>query len=83
MFGRSVAMDDRGKWINLLDTPHTDLMDVKTNSSDPGTIYARQDDVSAVALFYLDSPENHLPTLAPVAERLRGLAGSDDASTKP
>ena len=65
-----VAMDDRGKWINLLDSPHSDPLDFKTSSPDLGTIYARQDDVSAVALFYLDSPENLLPVLAPVAERL-------------
>jgi len=72
-----VAMDDRGKWIDLLDSPHPDLMDFKTSSPDPGTIYARQDDVSAVALFYLDSPENHLPELAPVTERIQGLAQTD------
>ncbi len=72
-----VAMDDRGTWINLLDSPHPDLMDFKTSSPDPGTVYARQDDVSAVALFYLDSPENHLPELAPVTERIQGLAPTD------
>jgi hypothetical protein len=70
----AVAMDDRGKWIRLLDSPNRDLMDYKTSSSDPGTIYSRQDDVSAVALYYLDSPGNNLPPLAPVAERIQGIA---------
>jgi hypothetical protein len=75
-----VAMDDDGKWINLLDPKPRNLMDVKTKSSDPGTIYARQDDVSAVALFYLDSPESHLPALAPIAERIQGVSKAADAS---
>ncbi|HEX4485434.1 MAG TPA: glycoside hydrolase family 172 protein [Terriglobales bacterium] len=68
-----VDMDDRGKWIKLLDSPQHDLMKYKTDSPDPGTVYARQDDVSAVALYYLDSPGNNLPPIAPVAERIRGL----------
>lgn len=34
----------------------------------------RRDDVSAVALFYLDVPVNRLPLLAPVAERVAGVA---------
>lgn len=33
----------------------------------------RRDDVSAVALFYLDKPENGLPGIAPLAERTAGL----------
>jgi len=37
------------------------------------TNYYRQDDFSATALFYLDSPTNNLPALAPLAERLEGL----------
>lgn len=53
---KPVAMDDRGKWINLLDGPPQNFADVKTES-DAGTIYARQDNVSAVAFFYLNSPE--------------------------
>jgi hypothetical protein len=75
-------MDDRGKWIDLLDSPHPGLMDFKTSSPDPGTIDSRQDDVSAVALFYLDSPENRLPELAPVTKRIPDLGQTDDASNK-
>jgi hypothetical protein len=37
--------------------------------------YFRQDDYSAVAFFYLDKPENQLPTIAPVAERIAELSG--------
>jgi len=45
-----------------------------TNMFDPvygnwWTNYYREDDVSAVALFYLDRPANDLPSLAPVEER--------------
>lgn len=36
-------------------------------------LYERADDWSAVAYFYLDSPETPLPPLAPVAERVKGL----------
>lgn len=41
------------------------------------TVYQRQDDVSAVAFFYLDRPTNGLPELAPVAERVEGLVPLD------
>lgn len=33
----------------------------------------RQDDFSSCAYFYLDRPENGLPPIAPVAERIKGL----------
>ena len=33
----------------------------------------RQDDWSGTAYFYLDRPENGLPPVAPVAERVAGL----------
>lgn len=35
--------------------------------------FERSDDWSSVAYFYLDRPENGLPALAPVAERVAGL----------
>jgi hypothetical protein len=46
-------------------------VDLKSHDSPLGawTNYFRQDDVCAVALFYLDQPENELPPLAPVALR--------------
>jgi hypothetical protein len=37
--------------------------------------FERADDWSACAYFYLDRPENGLPPLAPVAERVAGLDG--------
>jgi hypothetical protein len=79
---KPVTMDDRGKWIKLLDAPTRGPMDYATASPDPGTVYARQDDVSAIAFFYLDSPENRLPPLAPVAERIQGLVKAQGALKK-
>ena len=35
--------------------------------------YYRKDDVSAIALFYLDQPTNGLPPLQPVEQRMAGL----------
>jgi hypothetical protein len=43
-------------------------MDTRTDGK-----FERSDDWSAVAYFYLDRPENGLPPLAPVAERVAGL----------
>jgi hypothetical protein len=40
---------------------------------DGWTNFYRSDDVSAVALFYLDRPSNGLPVIAPVAERIAAL----------
>ena len=37
------------------------------------SLFDRQDDWSSCAYFYLDSPENSLPPLAPVSQRLAGL----------
>lgn len=36
-------------------------------------LFERQDDVSSCVYFYLDKPENHLPPLAPVSQRVEGL----------
>jgi hypothetical protein len=50
-------------------------VDLETHDSPSGawTNYFRQDDVCATAFFYLDRPENGLPPLAPVAERIAGM----------
>ena len=38
-----------------------------------GGLFERADDWSSCSYFYLDRPENGLPALAPVAERVMGL----------
>lgn len=51
-----------------------DQIDVPARIADtPFGIYEREDDWSSCAWFYLDRPENGLPSLAPVAERVAGL----------
>jgi hypothetical protein len=42
----------------------------------------RQDDWSATAYFYLDSPEGVLPPIAPAASRVAGLTPVDDAQKR-
>ncbi len=43
------------------------------------TNYYRRDDVCATALFYLDAPENGLPRIAPVEERIVAVGERQDA----
>jgi len=45
-------------------------------------LFERQDDWSSCAYFYLDSPENELPNLAPVAERTVGLLTDSDGGAR-
>ena len=52
--------------------PAPDLANDKT-LPDGWTNMFRRDDVSAVALFYLDRPENGLPEILPVSKRTEGL----------
>jgi hypothetical protein len=54
------------------------LLDEKRSLDDPAlpngiAMYYRRDDVSAVALFYLDRPENGLPPIAPLDKRLEAI----------
>lgn len=69
---KPISVNPDGEFIPLLegDTPR----DVRDPSLPDGwTNYYRRDDYCAVALFYLDKPENGLPELAPVAQRVEGL----------
>ena len=70
---RPVTVHGDGKMYNLLEMdPEPDLL-TDTSLPDGWTNMYRRDDVCAVALFYLDAPENGLPRLAPVEERTAGL----------
>ncbi len=52
-------------------TPAMQVLDFSTDEATPESgLYEREDDWSACAYFYLDRPENDLPTLPPVAERI-------------
>jgi hypothetical protein len=49
-------------------------VDMDKTIADKGyALFERQDDWSSCAYFYLDRPENNLPALAPVAERIAGV----------
>ena len=58
-------------FMKLLDAPKA--LDDPAMPADGWTNFYRSDDVSAVAYFYLDRPENGLPPIAPAAERTRDL----------
>lgn len=70
---RPVTAEVNGKLVRLLEPGEKPLSEqpVQTNS---WINYFRQDDVSAVALFYLDKPTNGLPPIAPLAARVAGLS---------
>jgi len=62
--------------IRLLDMdPVPDLYD-KSFPEDSASVHYRVDDYSAVAFFYLDSPDNGLPTIAGLKERTVGIEGN-------
>jgi len=66
-----------GRQLTLGDQPidhRAKLKDFEEDISFGGwSLFERQDDWSSCAWFYLDRPENGLPALAPVAERIVGL----------
>lgn len=68
-----VSFDKNGSFIKILEiNPKLELEDEQIKSKDWCNIF-RQDDWAATAYFYLDRPENQLPPLAFVEERLADL----------
>jgi len=70
---KPVSLDYDGKFVKLLE--QSPPVDIAKHESPPSawTNMYRQDDWSAVALFYLDSPENGLEPIANVQARTEGL----------
>ena len=66
-----VTVAQGSRFLNLLESPRLDLK--STGEPAAWTNFYRQDDVSAVALFYLDAPISELPPLAGVAPRIQAL----------
>lgn len=64
---KPISVDQSGDFTKLLEGKPVDL--VKDVPKSGWVNHYRTDDVSAVALFYLNSPTNNLPRLAPVAQR--------------
>ncbi|MCZ2152333.1 MAG: DUF2961 domain-containing protein [Bryobacterales bacterium] len=69
---RPVTAEANGKLVRLLEPGEAPLEKQPLQPNSWVNFY-RQDDVSAVALFYLDRPTNGLPPLAPPAARLEGM----------
>ena len=52
-----------------------DLIEMDTTHLQPFELFEREDDWSSCSYFYLDKPENQLPPLASIEDRLKGLQG--------
>lgn len=70
---RPVSMDVEGKLVGLMDKPAGYRLEDDPAPDDCWVNMYQRQDVSAVAFFYVDKPENGLPPLAPVAERTAAL----------
>ena len=77
---RPVTTEINGRTVNLLDADTSVPLSAQPGSKDAWTNIYRRDDWSAVALFYLDSPENGLPRLAPLADRTAGMPAAASAA---
>ena len=73
---KPVSIDDNGKFTKLLEPGRAQSLGTTAASENAWTNVYRRDDWSAVALFYLDRPENGLTPLADVSKRTEALAGS-------
>lgn len=72
---RPVTIDDDGKLTKLLESPASSLDQHPAPDKAWVNVY-RRDDWSAVALFYLDAPENGLAPLADIKQRIEGVSGT-------
>lgn len=70
---RPVTMDENGKLTRFNESDETVQLDQVKAPDDAWVNVYRRDDWSAVALFYLDRPENGLPLLAPVETRTEAM----------
>ncbi|MCC6262354.1 MAG: DUF2961 domain-containing protein, partial [Bryobacterales bacterium] len=70
---RPVTMDENGKLTRFNESDETVQLDQVKAPDDAWVNVYRRDDWSAVALFYLDRPENGLPLLAPVETRTKAM----------
>ncbi len=70
---RPVTMDVAGKITKLNESGQPVQLEKLEAPDDAWVNVYRRDDWSAVALFYLDSPENGLPPLAPAEKRVEAL----------
>lgn len=70
---RPITIDADGNFVLLLEPGAKPLEEQPTRKG--GWVnYFRQDDVSAIALIYFGKPENGLPSLPPLRERIADMA---------
>jgi len=69
---KPISISKDGNFTKLLENSDEPNLD-DPSVPDGWCNFYRRDDVSATAYFYLDSPENNLPAIVPVAERTKGL----------
>jgi len=74
---RPVSVDDKGRLSKLFESSPPRSLAQDSSPADAWANYQRRDDWSAIALYYLDSPENGLGALAPAAERTAGLSETE------
>ena len=71
-----------GRKLIVNDGPEETLVNMEAAIAANGYgLFERKDDWSSCSYFYLERAENGLPLLAPVAERTKGLIGSDGKVT--
>ncbi len=64
------GLDASKRYLDMENPPKIEDEDFPDGVS---TNFYRSDDVSATAYFYLDKPENKLPAIQPVEERIKGM----------
>lgn len=75
---KPVSLDYDGEFVRLFELdPVPDIREHEAPDN-AWTNHYREDDVSAIAFFYLDRPANNLSALAPVDERAEALAGPEE-----
>lgn len=77
----SIDPGNRPRFVHLLAEDPPIPLD-RPGLPDGAVNFYRSDDVSAVALFYLDRPEGVLPPIAPVAERTAALRPPPEAKDR-
>ncbi len=76
---RPVSIDVGGELVPLMDKPDGYILAADPAPADSWVNMYQRQDVSAVALFYLNAAENGLPPLAPVAQRTTALPPPPEA----
>ncbi len=80
---RPVSIAAKNRFERLLDLPAGFDLAADPAPADAWVNIYEQQDVSAVALFYLDSPENGLPGIPAVERRIEALPIPQETEARP